>query len=937
MIASHLTNLFNAIFNCFMIIICGYAAGRLSIITPQQGQGIGNFVGTFSLPAMLFKNMVQLNFARVNWSFMLAVLLSKTVVFVIVLVITLLVLRRKGIGRAALYAIFATQSNDFAMGYPIVAVLYKKSYPEFLQYIYLLAPISLLILNPIGFMLLEIDKHWKAKNEALTETQSECEGCPRNGQCIASTSSMPPTSNQRFKSAKGVLTVIRGLLLNPIVVMVFVGLIFHFIFKGKLPLLLNEILTTLSNAFSATALFYLGTTMVGKLNKVRGVALLIPLSLIAAKILLLPILARETVYLFSHVIPVVDPRHHNLTTVVSTSQMNTSYLSSLANFGFLYGTIPTAPTVVIYAAKYSMEVDRLASGMVICTTLSAPIMYVSAWTLTITSMKVDYYKEQVLLVDQDVSIVGMLCAVWCVCLFIATKKFQRVPHLITLVLSCTMFLAALMTVISSVVMADNTSTIAMHVVAGILYFGVTSTRLLTASLAVCVTLVKKYGETKAWAFRWILIFVPTGIAVFITLAVTLFSKAKPKIKPVFLHAWAQDVTSFTVLLVSLLVTCVLLVMIFRAPDQPERAPPSNNNSLVDSEDQSDSSESNQLLTSSEQFDNDPAPSDRSVDSENLRWWEHHKGDPQITRHLILLLFLCVSLFIGVVLTGWRVNGHKPSGIYFEISFLDSVFNFGQAFFVFLIFGLDSDLIIDPFIRAWRKLTKGHEEISLTPLEDVDREVLRKCLVFVKHHLRHCKRDVLRDGRRGLRTFKSVMRGSDLCTWLVEVGLSVDRQEAVKYGQDLMMGRVLSHVSNKHYFYDKSYLYRFEDYKISRRTRSEIDLFQDSLVESPGTSETPSSPESTICRKRDMGFSFVKFLTDAELAPSAMQSPTHRRRRISRRHTSNGISNGMFMGGGDVITDEENDEEEVDETSLSAEGDEILHKSSRDDTTNLNDW
>jgi len=42
-----------------------------------------------------------------------------------------------------------------------VQVLYSKTNPELLQYIYLLAPISVLILNPIGFIMLEIDKNWK--------------------------------------------------------------------------------------------------------------------------------------------------------------------------------------------------------------------------------------------------------------------------------------------------------------------------------------------------------------------------------------------------------------------------------------------------------------------------------------------------------------------------------------------------------------------------------------------------------------------------------------------------------------------------------------------------------------------------------------------------------------------------------------------------------
>jgi len=44
---SNLAKLFEALFSCFVIIILGYSAGRLNIITHTQSQGVGNFVGKF--------------------------------------------------------------------------------------------------------------------------------------------------------------------------------------------------------------------------------------------------------------------------------------------------------------------------------------------------------------------------------------------------------------------------------------------------------------------------------------------------------------------------------------------------------------------------------------------------------------------------------------------------------------------------------------------------------------------------------------------------------------------------------------------------------------------------------------------------------------------------------------------------------------------------
>jgi len=49
--------------------------------------------------------------------------------------------------------------------------------------------------------------------------------------------------------------------------------------------------------------------------------------------------------------------------------------------------------------------------MVVCTTLSAPIMYVSAWSLTISQMDYMFYERQIAVTAQDCSIIGMLASV----------------------------------------------------------------------------------------------------------------------------------------------------------------------------------------------------------------------------------------------------------------------------------------------------------------------------------------------------------------------------------------------------------------------------------------------------------------------------------------------------------------------------------------------
>lgn len=91
----------------------------MNLISETEAKGMNTFVGTFSLPALIFMSLAELNLSSVNWIFLLSILISKSVVFFSVIVITVLVGRPLNLGRAGIFAIFCTQSNDFAIGYPI--------------------------------------------------------------------------------------------------------------------------------------------------------------------------------------------------------------------------------------------------------------------------------------------------------------------------------------------------------------------------------------------------------------------------------------------------------------------------------------------------------------------------------------------------------------------------------------------------------------------------------------------------------------------------------------------------------------------------------------------------------------------------------------------------------------------------------------------------
>ncbi|XP_039296916.1 integral membrane protein GPR155-like [Nilaparvata lugens] len=385
---SALDNLYPALLECFLVIICGYLAGRLGLVSQQQHGALNTLVGTFSLPSLLFLSLAELKLSQVSWLFLLSLLVSKAIIFVSVAVLTLLVTRPVDPARAGLYAIFCTQSNDFAIGYPIISALYQKIHPDFVSYLYLVAPVNLVILNPFGFVLMEIGKR----------------------------RSLPPDSRQRPASCWHVTGVILwNIVANPIVFMTALGIAGNFVFGGNVPPLISCVLNVFAKAFPAAALFLLGLRMVGKVQDLYGTSLLVVIMLVSAKLLAMPLVTREVV-----------------STVMHLAGMNKTEIADFSTYGFLYGTIPAAPATFVYALMYSLNADLVASAMVACTFLAVPLLFTSARMVLSSNMDPD----KLILVWKSyqlhISIIGMLLCIWVLVIFIVNKTYKKMPQKIVL-------------------------------------------------------------------------------------------------------------------------------------------------------------------------------------------------------------------------------------------------------------------------------------------------------------------------------------------------------------------------------------------------------------------------------------------------------------------------------------------------------------------------
>ncbi|XP_077350975.1 lysosomal cholesterol signaling protein-like [Festucalex cinctus] len=741
--------LFPALLECFGIIMCGYIAGRADVITENQAKGLGNFVSKFALPALLFKNMVLLEFGDVIWSFLWSILVAKVAVFTLVCVLTLMVASPENrYGKAGLYAIFATQSNDFALGYPIVDALYRSTYPEYLQYIYLVAPVSLMLLNPIGFALCEVQR-WRKRTDHHVE-----------------------------RSTARVLAVVTlQVLKNPIVFMVVVGIAAHFAMGQRIPDVLSQFIDGLANSFGGAALFYLGLTMVGQLRKLTrdtGVALIL---LITAKLLVMPLFCKDMMDI--------------LDVGVNSSSANHT---SLSNFAFLYGVFPTAPSVAIYAGHYGMELEVVTSGMVISTFLSAPIMYVSAWLLTIPLMDPAPLVAQLQNVSFNISIVCLLALVWTIVVMLLSGKFKRLPHLFALNLFLAQFLVCVSMILWNFLARQEDNLTGKMLAFALLYGSLYSTYIWTGLIPLCLALTSRDDLLRLRPAIFMIL--GWGVPFFMVGGLLLVGQRTDSIDSAFFYGKAQIISTAAVLSVSLALAAVSLLglsqgdreqrgyhVLSRAAlpsssEEQARPPAGVEDPLHHQQHQQQQEQSAELSPSVCSINSDPhmPPPLQSMpdmitstqrnhgnstghtgtlcDGQPQNWSssEHllnltaserqqAADDKQTVRHVLLCLLLIVSLLANLSSCLWWLLNKDPGRLYLELQFFCAVANYGQGFLSFGIFGLDRHLIFLPFkkrLSVWR----GRDADRSGPAGGAREEVRLTCTQFVRYHKEQCVQGLL---------------------------------------------------------------------------------------------------------------------------------------------------------------------------------------------------
>ncbi|XP_048487593.1 integral membrane protein GPR155 [Plutella xylostella] len=823
--------LYPALFQCFTIILCGYLAGSFNLVSQTESKGIGTFVGTFALPSLIFLSLAKLDFSTVNWTFLGAILLAKGIIFFGVILVTLIISKPTNLGRSGIFAIFCTQSNDFALGYPIISAIYQASHPEYALYLYLMAPISLAILNPVAFVLMEIHKQREIRDSApiqiIDENQRKADVC----------------------KLKLIRQIVKGIAFNPVLVMTVLGIIGNILFKHQLSIYIEGLLQVFGQAFSSTALFLLGLRMVGQIYRLRGPALLLPCILIMVKLIILPVVMREC----------VSALH---------AGYNESETLSLSTYAFLYGSIPTAPAVFVFSNLYQLELDLMASSMVVCTLLSAPMMFMSAQLI---SMSKDF-AAQIKRFGFDVSIAALVAVVWVLIVFVVTKKYKRMPHRLTMCLLASQLLLAVSVIWGGPELSYSPS------LRGVLQqalrvFSMLSCLLWTAMISVGLLMLESRGPCFVVTLWPVLMFVAWG-APAVMVAVLLVTNAATK----DLNGRATDAIRLCSLVFCLTVSagCLIVYMRFRrrsarfASLSAEVSHGETDTLVENAEGISDGPSPQNGLGCYGTITTTPSPNrsvngtangccsnnpscetelgshspdiediagakpdcacppsqmsrcsgqgactyldelDRAAGSLGLLPPEQSRGrGRQMLKHTVLVIVYSLSMFIGITYTTWSMMNKDETGIYVEIEFVDVAANYGQGLLMLILFGLNPDEFLIPALAMLKKKWFGAETVVLPEIEDLSFETKHVCDQFITHHLERCKDAISKDTRWRMRTYKGVFRGSCLVRWLISCGLAKDEQEAIVYGRHLLDGRLIAHVNNAHHFTNTPLLYTFK--------------------------------------------------------------------------------------------------------------------------------
>lgn len=736
---------------CFGIIFIGYILGRTKVLKQTEARGLSLFVQYLSLPALIFVTVSTIPFTQVKWAFIASVFVSKTCIFVCVILITMLLTHPHDLGKAGMFALLATQSNDFALGFPLFNALYQNTHPEYPMYLYIVAPIQLLILNTIGFFFLESEKHTRDSS----------------------------------KRGKYLYHVIKGTLQNPVVVMTIIGLIWNVTYGQKVLPIFDNILKAFSSAFTATALLLVGHTMSITSEHSNSLISLQATILILTKNLIFPLILQKVSALFL--------------------QNNTiKEIESYSSFGFLYGILPTAPSVYVYATQYETCIDVATKTVIGSTLFSAPLLFASASVISLSQIGIENVTSYLSLTISYLSSVNIFCCIWLFFIFLTGKRWKSVSFGVTFYLVFAQFVTSLGGIL--LFFSPKKYSFLFYTQYIMTSGSIYATRLCALLLAILLLIIR----TRSLCFILqrkrkinILSIVICFIIPYAMAASLIIFENKGNYEPNYQLGFYHHVIAFILTFVCLVGTiiCIILQQIYlkRSTRNIHHPDLENQNATSIATSSTETCEDIEDLGRNIKHDNHPeygtmndnvyekvcdsryscsAAQRYECSTQVSRYIDDNNeigtglmDDEYFLKHIALLIMFSVAMTVSLFVCLWKFILEAVNGIFIELEFLDVIVNYTLGIVCFIVFGLDSKLIL--LLLNKFKIFTNYAPMRTSEL--IESQII--CEQFLAYHIEKCKREIEHTKIIHNKKFTAVFDYSEIVNWLLEAKVANSTKDA----------------------------------------------------------------------------------------------------------------------------------------------------------------
>lgn len=294
----------------FGLIVIGYLAGRLQLLSPASGQGLTDFAFTVAMPALMFQTIVSAQFSgveplRVWWSFFLAA----GAVWLIATLITIHVLGRPAQDAPSI-SMSSTFGNNIMLGVPLVLGTFGPAGA---------APMALVLMLHAPLL-------W------LTGTL-QAEATDVSGKGSSTWSDLG-------------LALARELGRNPIILAIMAGMVWRFTGLA-MPLPMERLVVLLGQAGIPASLVALGLTLI-KFEIKGQVPTLATITVL--KLVVMPTIA----WLLAFYVFRLEPLSASVVTLLAAN--------------------PTGANAFLFASKHGRAVNSASGAVALCTILAAGTM-----------------------------------------------------------------------------------------------------------------------------------------------------------------------------------------------------------------------------------------------------------------------------------------------------------------------------------------------------------------------------------------------------------------------------------------------------------------------------------------------------------------------------------------------------------------------------------